>query len=192
MTLRSIFFGTAIALAPLPALAQDWQVDPSHSNILFSVEHFGFSDIKGVFRNFEIDVTFNPDDLGATEATVTIDPASLDTFWEARDEHIKGADMLDVESFPEITFVSTGVNVTGDTTAEITGDLTLHGETHPVTFSAELNKLDASPFDDSKRVAGFTLTGVIDRSLFGVDYAAPMVATEIPVTVNVELMGPAE
>ncbi|WP_424932825.1 YceI family protein [Amaricoccus macauensis] len=192
MTLRSALLGAAIVLTPLPALAQEWEVDPSHSNILFSVEHFGFADIKGVFREFEADVTFDPEDLGATEASVTIDAASIDTFWEARDEHIKSGDMFDVENFPEITFVSTDVTVTGDATAELTGDLTLHGETHPVTFEAVLNKIDANPFDSEKRNAGFTITGVVDRSLFGVDYAAPMVATEIPVTINVELIGPAE
>lgn len=192
MTLRSALLGAAIVLAPLPALAQEWEVDPSHSNILFSVEHFGFADIKGVFRDFEADVTFDPEDLGATEASVTIDAASIDTFWEARDEHIKSGDMFDVENFPEITFVSTDVTVTGDATAELTGDLTLHGETHPVTFEAVLNKIDENPFDSEKRNAGFTITGVVDRSLFGVDYAAPMVATEIPVTINVELIGPAE
>jgi polyisoprenoid-binding protein YceI len=192
MQFRFILLASAVALAPLPVLAQEWEVDPAHSSIVFSVEHFGFSDIQGVFRDFEIDATFNPDDLGATEASVTIDAASVDTFWEARDEHIKSADMLYVEEFPEITFVSTGVNVTSDTTAEITGDLTLRGETYPVTFDATLNKLDANPFDASKRNAGFTITGVVDRTAFGVDYAAPMVAAEIPVTINVELIGPAE
>lgn len=192
MKIRSLLLGAAIAAAPLPVLAQDWEVDPSHSSILFSIGHFGFADIKGVFRDFDMDVTFDPEDLGATEANVTIAADSIDTFWEERDDHIKSGDMLDVENFPEITFMSTDVSVTSDSSAEITGDLTLRGETYPVTFDAELNKIDANPFDDSKRNAGFTITGVIDRSQFGVDYAAPMVAAEIPVTINVELIGPAE
>lgn len=192
MTPRSLLLGSALLLAPLPALAADWEVDPSHSSILFSVEHFGFSDVQGAFRSFETEVNFDPEDLAATTAKVTIDATSIDTFWEARDEHIKSADMLDVATYPEITFVSTGVELTGENTAKITGDLTLHGETKPVTFDAVLNKLDANPFDASKRNAGFTMTGEIDRTEFGVDYAAPAVAAVIPITINVELIGPAE
>ena len=192
MTPRSLLLGAAILLAPLPALAADWEVDPSHSSILFSVEHFGFSNVQGAFRSFETDVNFDPEDLAATTAKVTIDATSIDTFWEARDEHIKSADMLDVATYPEITFVSTGVELTGENTAKITGDLTLHGETKPVTFDAVLNKLDANPFDASKRNAGFTMTGEIDRTEFGVDYAARAVSAVIPVTINVELIGPAE
>lgn len=192
MPFRPILLASAIALAPLPVIASDWEVDKSHSSILFSIEHFGFSDIKGTFREFEIDATFDPEDLGATEASVTIDASSIDTFWEARNEHIRSADMLDVEEFPEITFVTTGVEVVDETNAKITGDMTLRGETYPVTFDATLNKLDVSPFDDSKRIAGFTITGVIDRTEFGVDYAAPMVAADMPVTINLELIGPAE
>lgn len=192
MQLGSILLGATIAFASLPVLAQEWEVDPSHSSIVFSVEHFGFSEIQGVFREFEIDVAFDPDDLGATKASVNMSSASIDTFWETRNEHIKSPDMLDVEEFPEITFVSKTVNVTSETTAKITGDLTMRGETYPVTFEAVLNKLDANPFDASKRNAGFTISGVIDRTEFGVDYAAPMVGTDIPVTINVELIGPAE
>lgn len=192
MISRSLVFGAALLAAPVPVFAQDWQVDPSHASILFQVEHLGFSNVQGTFRDFDIEVGFDPDDLEATTATVTIDAASVDTLWEARDEHIRNEDFLDVESYPEITFTSTGVEMTGENTADITGDLTLHGETAPVTFAATLNKLDVSPLDDSKRIAGFTMTGEIDRTEFGVDLMAPAIAAIIPVTINVELIGPAE
>lgn len=192
MQFRPFLVGLALTAAPLPVLAQDWQPDPSHSSIVFSIEHFGFSDIQGTFRDFDVDVSFDPDDLEATAATVTIDAASIDTFWEARDEHIRSADMFDVETWPEIVFTTSDVEMLDETTAKISGDLTLHGVTHPVTFDAVLNKIAANPFDDSKRNAGFTITGEIDRTLFGVDYAAPLVAAKVPVTINIELTGPAE
>ncbi|MEM8572597.1 MAG: YceI family protein [Pseudomonadota bacterium] len=192
MRFRSLLLASTVALAPLPALAQDWEVDPSHTSILFSIGHLGFSDTKGIFRDFDIDVTFDPEDVTSTAATVTIDASSVDTFWQARDEHIRGEDMLHVSEYPEITFATTSVEMVDETNAKITGDLTLRGETRPVIFDASLNRIDANPFDASKRVAGFTLTSVIDRTDFGVDFAAPMVSAEMPVTINIELVGPAE
>lgn len=123
--------------------------------------------------------------------SVTIDASSLDTFWEARDTHVKGADFLDIEAHPEITFVSTGITKTGDDTADVAGDLTIKGVSQPVVFAATLNKIGPNPFDDSKQVAGFRLTGEIDRTEFGIDYGAPAIGAVIPITIDMEIGAPA-
>ena len=187
MKLSTLLLSSALALAPLPLLAADWSFDKSHTTVLFTVEHLGFSDTTGIFRDFEGDVTFDPENIAATEVSFTVDAASIDTFWEARDEHVRGADFLDVANHPQITFVSTAVEQTGDATATVTGDLTIRGVTQQVALDAVLNKLDANPFNPTVQIAGFTLTGEIDRTEFGIDYGAPVIGTLMPLTINVEL-----
>jgi len=181
---------TAVALAA-PALAAPWVVDKSHALVTFEVDHLGFSAVHGVFREFDARIDFDPEAVEDTRLRFVIDAASVDTFWEARDEHIRGEDFFDVANHPEIIFESTAVTPTGGETAEVTGDLTLIGETREVTFEAALNKLGPSPFDADKTIAGFTVTGEIDRTEWGMDYAAPAVGTVIPIRVDLE-MSPAE
>ncbi len=190
MTIRSLLLGASVAFAPPPALAE-WKIDPAHTAIVFSVGHLGFSDVTGVFRAFDADVSFDPANIEATEVSFTIDAASIDTLWPARDEHLRNADFLDVENHPEITFVSTGIESTGPETAVLTGEVTIRDVTRPVSFETVLNKIDANPFDPNVRVAGFTLIGEIDRTEFGIDFGAPAIGAVMPVTINVELVGPA-
>jgi len=189
--IRSLILAVSLATAPLSALAADWTLDKSHTIVSFEVNHLGFSTTQGVFRNVDAEITLDIDNIEAAEVSVTIDAASIDTFWEARDEHVRGSDFLDVENHPAITFVSTGVSKTGDTTAEVTGDLTILGETQPITLDAVLNKAGPNPFDDTKQVAGFRLTGEIDRTAFGISYGAPAIGTVIPVTIDLEIGAPA-
>jgi polyisoprenoid-binding protein YceI len=171
----------------LPAAAE-WTIDPAHTQILFSVDHLGFTQVRGVFRDYDGTVAFDPENLEATEVSLAIDAASVDTLWEARDEHIRSADFLDAANHPEITFVSTGVAATGDNAAEITGDLTIRGETRPVTLAATLNNLGPNPFNPEQEIAGFTLTGEVDRTEFGIDFGAPAIGAVLPVEITVELV----
>ncbi|MBB5515315.1 polyisoprenoid-binding protein YceI [Rubricella aquisinus] len=190
MLIRSLALTTALVSAPLAAQA-DWTLDPSHTSIMFSVNHLGFSDTIGFFESFDGDVTFDANNIPATEVSFTIDAASINTLWEARDAHIRNADFLDVENHPAITFVSTSVEQTSDTTAIITGDMTLRGVTQEVTFDASLNQLAPNPFNPTQGVAGFTITGEVDRTAFGIDFGAPVIGAIIPVTINTELNAPA-
>ncbi|MGF1447291.1 MAG: YceI family protein [Pikeienuella sp.] len=178
---------TAALLAAAPAFAEPFILDKSHAHVKFSVDHLGFSQTIGHFRDFDAEINFDPTDIEAAQVRFVIEAASIDTFWEARDEHIRGADFLDVANHPEIVFASTDVVQTGDETAQITGDLTIRGVTKPIIFQAELNKIGPSPFDPAKTVAGFVVTGVIDRTEFGITYAAPAVGVEIPVEIHLEM-----
>jgi polyisoprenoid-binding protein YceI len=187
MLTRPLLLAAAAVLIP-QAAAADWAIDRAHSQILFSVNHLGFADVAGFFRTFDGEVSFDPDDLEATEVSLVIDAASVDTLWEERDEHIRASDFLDVANHPEITFVSTGLEVTGENTAVVTGDLTIRGETHPVSFDAVLNNIGPHPFRPEQEVAGFTLSGEIDRTEWGVDFGAPVIGAVMPISVNVELL----
>lgn len=187
MLIRTVALATTLALSPVAAFA-DWQIDPSHTAVVFEVEHFGYSEVTGVFPTVEATIdNFDPEDLDTAKFSVTLDATAITTFWGPRDEHIKSPDFLDVAKFPEITFVSTAVKTTGDGTADVTGDLTIKDVTKPVTFKATVNKIGESPVMPGTQVAGFTLTGEIDRTEFGVDTYAPAVGAVMPVTINVEL-----
>jgi polyisoprenoid-binding protein YceI len=178
----------ALPLAAAPgALLADWSLDQPHSQVFFTVNHLGFADVTGTFREFDATVAFDPDDIEATEVTLTIDAASIDTLWEARDDHIRSEDFLDVANHPEITFVSTGLTLIDDATAELAGDLTIRGETRPVALEATLNNIGPNPFNPDQEIAGFTITGEVDRTEFGIDFGAPVIGAVLPVTVNVEL-----
>ena len=192
MRLSAIALSAALSLAALsPAAAAPYVLDKSHAHIKFSVDHLGFSTTHGQFRKFDAQINFDPDAVEETQVRFTIDAASVDTFWEARDEHLRKADFFDVENHPEIVFESTSVKPTGADTADVTGNLTIIGETREVTLQAKLNKMGPSPVAPDKTVAGFTITGEIDRTAFGMSYAAPAVGTVIPVQIDLE-MSPAK
>ncbi|WP_112322415.1 YceI family protein [Oceanibium sediminis] len=190
--IRTLTLAAALATAPLAVSATEWELDKAHTAIVFEVSHFGFSNTVGVFRDIEADITFDATNIPATAVSVSVDAASIDTFFAERDEHIRTGDFLDVAAHPEITFTSTSVVQTGDDTADVTGNLTILGETEEVTFAATLNKIGANPFDPSRQVAGFRLTGEIDRTAFGMDYGAPAIGAIIPVTIDLEIGAPAD
>lgn len=188
MRFKALTLAAALLFAaPGAALAAPYVLDKSHAHVTFEVGHLGFSTVHGQFRSFDANIDFDPENVEATRVTFTIDAASVDTFWEARDQHIRGKDFLDVANHPEITFVTTSVAPTGSDTADVTGDLTIRGVTQPVTLQARLNKMGPSPFNPNQIIAGFTVTGQIDRTAFGVSYAAPAVSAIMPIRLELEM-----
>jgi len=187
MRLSSILLASALATAPLAVSAAPWTIDPSHTTIGFSINHLGFSTTNGIFSDYSADIDFDPENIEASSVSLTIKAESINTFWAARDEHVRSPDFLNVAEHPEITFVSTGITKTGDNTADITGDLTIVGVTNSVTLNATMNKLGPNPFNPDATVAGFDLSGVIDRTDFGVGFGAPAIGAEMPVTISLEI-----
>jgi len=186
---RSLVVPAALAglFLAIPAAAQPYVLDKSHAVISFTVDHLGFSDVKGVFQEFDAEIQLDPDAVENSSVRFVIDAASVNTFWPKRDEHIRGEDFLNVDAYPNIVFESTEITPTGGDTADVRGNLTIRDMTREVTFEAELNKMGPSPFDPDKTIAGFTVAGEIDRTEFGVDYAAPAVGAVIPVTISLEM-----
>ena len=177
----------ALPFAAAPALAADpWVLDKSHAHVTFTADHLGFSMVHGQFRSFDADILFDPENIEATELTVTIDAASVDTFWEARDRHIRDADFLNVSTYPEITFVSREVRQTGENTAEIIGDLTLIGETREVIFEATLNKIGPSPFNPDRWPSSSRSNSVCQNpnSVWSLVYSGVSSATCSSITVS--------
>lgn len=188
MKLTSFALAAALALGPvLSASAEPYVLDKSHAAITFSVDHLGFSTVHGQFRAFDAQIDFNPEKVEETRLRFVIDPASIDTGWGPRDDHLKTADFFDVANHPEIVFESTAVTPTGSDTATVAGTLTIKGVSAPVSFAAKLNKIGPSPFDPAKTIAGFSATGEIDRTAYGMAYAAPAVSAVIPVRIDLEM-----
>lgn len=189
--LRSLILSAALFATPLTASAAPWAIDKSHAVISFTVNHLGFSDTRGVFQEYDATIDFDPDNVEATKVELVIDAASINTFWEKRDDHIRNPDFFNTAKFPTITFTSTKVTKTGDDTATLDGTVTMLGVTKPVSFDAKLAKMGPHPFNPELMVAGMKITGEIDRTEFGMTKFAPAIGAVIPFTFDLE-MSPAK
>ncbi len=194
--MRLLQAALALALLALTAVpgysrAETYVLDKSHAFVTFTADHLGFSAVHGQFRDFDADIQLDPSNVEAARVRFTIRTASVDTYNRARDDHLRSAAFFDVENFPEMNFTSTEIRPTGADTAEVTGDLTIIGVTRPITLEAKLNQIGPSPFFPDITVVGFTVTGVIDRTEYGMNFGAPAIGVEIPIRIDLE-MSPAE
>ena len=155
------------ASAGLPA-AGTYSLDPAHSTVGFRIRHMGLAFVEGEFDAFEGTIQFDPANIAATTVQATVQTTSVDTDVDARDGHLRTADFFDVATYPTMTFASTAVQPTGPNTFRLTGDLTLHGVTKPVT----LDVTAAGPISDPRagQRAGFHAEGEIDRRDFGMTW----------------------
>ncbi len=170
-----------------PAIASDpFVFDKSHANIAFSLSHLGFSTAHGRFGEFDGAARLDLDDPANSQLEVTIKTASVDTFFAKRDEHLRSADFFNVAQHPTMTFKSTKVERTGDNTARLVGDLTLLGVTKPVALDVTLNAFKENPINN-KMTAGFTATGSLKRSEFGMKTYVPAVGDTVALRIDMEM-----
>lgn len=160
-----------------------WNVDPAHSHVTFSVRHIGISKVRGEFATYEGQLVIAED--GTATASGSVDVASIDTHDENRDGHLQSPDFFDVENHPKITFQSTAITAIDDETYEITGDLTLHGETKPITLKAELGGTETDAFG-AERV-GLDVSGEISRAEFGMKFNMALGSGNLAVSDKVKL-----
>ncbi|MDO9637428.1 MAG: YceI family protein [Pseudotabrizicola sp.] len=177
----------ALAAAPAFAEAEKYTVDASHAQIVFSYNHLGFSTGYGMFSGYEGEIMFDQAEPAASSVTVSFPVRSMLTGWEARFEHFMSADFFDAAEDEMVSFASTGIEVTGETTALITGDLTLNGVTKPVVLDAVLNQAGDHPME-GKPWAGFSATTTLLRSDFNLGAFAPFISDEVQVQISLEAM----
>lgn len=163
---------------PVEVRAGTYTLDPAHSKITWSVNHFGFSTYTGQFAGGTGTLTIDPKAPPAAKLDVTVDARQVGTLNKALDDHLKSADFLDVANHPTARFTSTRVVRTGERTADVQGQLTLRGVTKPVTLKATFNQSGVNPVDKVYSL-GFDATAKIKRSEFGVSYAVPAVSDEV-------------
>ncbi|SCX87871.1 YceI family protein [Paracoccus tibetensis] len=178
---------TAFAGAALAA-PEEYTIDTSHAQIVFSYDHLGFSTTTGMFGDITGTITFDAEDPAASSVNATFPVASLLTGFQGRDEHFASPDFFGAEgAAPEVTFVSTGIEVTGENTALITGDLTLNGVTQEVVLDTVLNQQGTHPMEQ-KPWLGFDATTTLTRSEWNLGMFAPAVSDEVEVSISIEAM----
>lgn len=151
-------------------VAGTWNIDPTHSEVGFVVRHVMVSKVKGVFSKFDGAITVDEDPL-RSRVEATIDASSIDTREPQRDAHLRSSDFFDVETHPEIRFVSTSIVPEGDDFT-VTGELTIHGVTRQVELALEFNGVSPDPWGGLR--AGFSASTEISRADFGIVFNIPL------------------
>ena len=184
---RFIAAATAIGLLSTAAIAapEKYTLDSSHSQIVFSYNHLGYSTTYGMFSGFAGEIMFDQEDPANSSVTVSMPASSMFTGWEARDGHLMSADFFNAAANDVITFTSTAIEVTGDDTALITGDLTMNSVTKSVVLDATLNQVGDHPMANAPW-AGFDATTTLIRSDFGLGTFAPFGSDEGEVVISIE------
>jgi polyisoprenoid-binding protein YceI len=188
MRLSSFVGITAVlaALSATPAMAapEAFAINKPHTMIAFAIDRLGLTKVRGTFSKIEGEFTVDRDNPTASSGSLIIDPSSVNTGFEARDKHLRSPDFFNVQEFPQIKLVITKVERTGEKTAKVTGDLTLLAVTKPVTFDVTFNGIreDART---KKNVVGFSASGTIKRSDFGMKYQVGPLGDEAALVIEV-------
>lgn len=182
----------ALSLLSLPGFAQakDWQIDGAHTHAGFKVKHLAVSTVRGHFGKVEGKVSYDPANLAATTATVTIDVKSIDTDNGKRDDHLRSPDFFNVAKFPTLTFTSTKVqNIGEDGSFELVGDLTMKDVTKEITLKVEgFTKEQANPFAPGQVKVGTSATAKLNRQDWNINWKASNKAGELVVSDDVTLI----
>jgi polyisoprenoid-binding protein YceI len=187
--IRLALLALLAALAASPALAapEAYVLDASHSQILFSYNHLGYSTTWGMFSGFDGQISFDAENPAASSVSVAFPVTTMLTGWEERFAHFMSPDFFAGAADQTVSFTSTGIEVTGDTTARITGDLTLNNVTKSVVLDAVLNQKGDHPMA-GKPWLGFDASTTLVRSEFNLGMFAPFVGDEVKVQISIEAM----
>ncbi len=167
--------------------AQSWSIDKAHSRIGFGITHLGINEIDGAFTSFEGKISSAKPDFSGAEIEFSAETNSINTGVEARDKHLKSADFFDAEKNTKVSFKSTSFKKESGKNYKVTGELTMHGVTKPVTLTATLVGTTTNPMS-KKEMAGFHITGSVKRSDFGIGASMPdaMLSEVVTITANTE------
>ena len=178
---------SAVVASTATAAPEAYILDASHSQILFSYNHLGYSTTHGMFSGFDGEIAFDQEDPAASSVNISFPVMSMLTGWEQRFAHLMSGYFFGASEGDMITFASTGIAVTGDNTAMITGDLTMNGVTKSVVLDATMNQAGTHPMAE-KPWAGFDATTSVLRSDFNVGNFAPFVGDEVQIMISIEAM----
>jgi polyisoprenoid-binding protein YceI len=174
----ALFVSTAANAEPVT-----YTLDPAHTQVAFSIDRFGFNRVLGRFEDVSGELTLDEANPANSSVRATIQVASIDTGSDTRDGHLREPRWLNAAQFPTMEFRSTQVRLTGERTAQVTGELTLLGQTHPVTLDVTLNNIGVSP-TNQRRMAGFSATGSLTRSTWGSTLAQGAIGDAVSITIE--------
>lgn len=180
--LLSIIF-IILSIGKVQAATETYAVDPSHTSVQFHVRHF-FTNVTGRFDQFEGVIIVNRDNLEQSEIKASIDTVSINTNQTKRDTHLKSADYFDVEKYPKMTFESKIWKKITDNEFEVSGDLTLHGITKPITLNVK--SLGFGEGMQGSKISGWEAKTNLKRSEFGITSGTPAVGDDVQIEINIE------
>lgn len=169
-----------------------WALDPAHSELTFKVKHLMISNVKGEFKDFQVDMEVKGEDLRDADIKVKVDARSISTNNTDRDMHLRSADFFDVENHPEISFEATSVDQVEDDEYRMKGILTVKGVSKEIVLDVEFGGLMKDPYGNEK--AGFSVRGKINRKEWGLNWNAAletggvMVGDEVKLSAEVQLV----
>ncbi len=178
----------------LPLNSGTWSLDPAHSVVEFTVRHLGISLIRGRFTDVSATLDVGGE-LDGSVLSAEVGMASVTTGDENRDGHLRSTEIFNVESQPKMGFTSTAITAAGDGRYQVTGDMTINGATNSETLDVHFGGTEGNPLDGSTR-AGFSATGSIDRTAYGIDWNVPlptggtMLGNTIDLTLDAQLIAP--
>jgi polyisoprenoid-binding protein YceI len=176
------------ATAPI---VTSWKIDPTHTTVEFSAKHMMFTTVKGRFADVEGTISVPGPSLADASVVATMKAASIDTRVEQRDQHLRSADFLDVENFPDVSFKSTKLEGTKEKFT-MTGDLTIRGTTKPVTLDVTFEGTGTDPWGNERM--GFSASGKIDRRDFGLvwnqalEAGGILVGNDIKIQIDAQIL----
>ena len=176
---------TTASIPALTELTGTYTLDPAHTRIGFVARHAMVTKVRGSFDEFAGTAVLDGTNPANSRVEVTIEAASIDTRNAQRDEHLRGNDFLAMQEYPKITFASTGVRQAGETTFEVTGDLTIKGVTNEVTIPFEFEGAATDPFGNER--VGFEGSVAINRKDYGVTWNAALEGGGVLVSDKVTL-----
>ena len=186
--MKKFFLALLLAVSGAAVLAQSerYELDASHSQIVFSYNHLGYSTTYGMFSGFNGEIMFDQENPANSSVDVFIPVTSMLTGWEARFEHFMSEDFFFASEDDMITFTSTGIEITGENTAQILGDLSMNGVTKTVVLDTKLNNASPHPMLDGKPWIGLDATATLLRSDFDLGKFAPFISDEVQIAISVE------
>jgi len=179
----SALVATSLAASAAPVR---YALDPVHTRVLFTVEHAGFSKALGTVSGSTGTLIFDPDDWAAARLDVTVPLRRADLGDAKWNEAMLARNLLDAERFPDAHFVSTHVEASDKNHAKVTGQLTLHGVTRPVTLEVTLNALKRHPLPPFRRTAGFSASATLSRADFGITAWTSMIGDNVELRIEAE------
>lgn len=189
--MKKLTFILSLLILPVSVFAQDtWVEDPAHSKLGFTVTHLGIADVPGFFGDYDVTINASEEDFSDAQVKLTVQTASIDTRVQKRNDHLKSPDFFNVEKYPTMTFESTDIKEVADNKYELTGDLTLHGVTKPVTVTLVYRGTVKNKMTQGTPKAGIQITGTIDRSEFdlGNGFPPPMISNEVRIKADGEFI----
>lgn len=188
---RFLFLLTIIFISTSPFAQTTWKVDPMHSRLGFGITHLGISTVDGAFTRFTATIKSEKSDFSDAVIELSAEASSINTGITMRDDHLKSADFFDVAKFPTITFKSDGIKMISKDKYHLTGNLTIHGVTKPVTVEMWYRGTITNNTPQSKAIiAGFQIKGTLKRSDFGIGPTFPstMLSEEVMIKADGEFI----